>query len=116
LREKRGSTTKVGLLDVSINVGQLVDGYYGHPNIEVKSQKHFCVRQKNTLPTCHIFQGRKTRRLITTFTTYSPQTHHEKTTICTRIFAKTPAKTTIHQLQKKSAHEIHRGTFRRRLG
>jgi hypothetical protein len=29
----------------------------------------------------------------------SPQLHHEKTTLCTPLFAKTPAKTPLHHRQ-----------------
>jgi hypothetical protein len=31
----------------------------------------------------------------------SPQLHHKKTTVCTPLFAKTPAKTLLHHRQKK---------------
>jgi hypothetical protein len=33
-------------------------------------------------------------------TSIPPQVHHQKTTICTPFFAKTPAKTPVHHTRK----------------
>src|SRR3981189_821406 len=41
----------------------------------------------------HIFRSRKDGVFSPCFTTNPPQPHHQKTTFCTPLFAKTPAKT-----------------------
>src|SRR5258707_7796569 len=49
----------------------------------------------------HIFRGRIQVVFSPSFTSIPPQIHHQKTTICRHVFAKTPAKTPSQHAVKK---------------
>jgi hypothetical protein len=49
----------------------------------------------------HIFRERIQVVFSPSFTSIPPQIHHQKTTICRHVFAKTPAKTPSHHARKK---------------
>jgi hypothetical protein len=49
----------------------------------------------------HVFRGRIKAVFSPSFTSIPPQIHHQKTTICHHVFAKTPAKMPFHQPREK---------------
>jgi len=56
--------------------------------------------EKNSSKRWHVFRGGKTWCQSTTFTTQFTTTSPQKTTTCTPLFPKTPAKTPLHHPHK----------------
>jgi hypothetical protein len=50
-----------------------------------------------------MFFASELRRFLTIVHQHSPQIHHQKTTICHHVFAKTPVKTPFHHPQKNNS-------------
>ncbi|WP_433971580.1 hypothetical protein [Tunturiibacter lichenicola] len=80
MREKRGSTTKMGLRGAGFSDGPSVDGYYGHPKVSVKRQNRTCVRLKKYFTNLSHFSAPKN----------PPQNHHVHHAIHHRLTSKTP--------------------------
>ncbi len=64
------------LRDFIFTGSSTVDGWYGRPNPQVKSQNHFCVGQKNFAKSAPSFEAEKYAAL----SPRPPRSHHRKTT------------------------------------